>query len=344
MEVGDFGVLKQLGAMSRLRNLEVAERLDLLRPFLADELSAVEAALAIPDRERAVQLGAHRLLARGGKRLRPICVALASKLGTGFGREALDLAVAAELVHNATLLHDDVVDMGESRRGAPSTRVVYGNAISIFAGDWLLIDALRRVHRSSRADVMERLLNAIDEMIVAESIQLERRGRLHASLDDWTVVAAGKTAALFRWAMYAGARAGGLSAAQSESLERFGQHVGLAFQAIDDVLDLAGDPTVTGKAPFADLREGKASLPIVIALRTHPELEASLRAAASGPLDDDDGARLSRRIGAVGALDEARCFADEHVARAIAILDAFELTPARAALVGIARALTAREL
>ena len=342
--LGESGVLDQLGTMSRARNLKVAERLDHVRPLLADDLAAVEAALAIPNGERAIHLSAAHLLARGGKRLRPICVALASKLGTGFGPRALDLAVAAELVHNATLLHDDVVDLGASRRGAPTARVVYGNAISIFAGDWLLIDALRRVRRSSSADVLERLLDVIDEMIVAESKQLEHRGQLSTAIEDWTSVAAGKTAALFRWAMYAGARAGGSSEAQAVALEQFGQHLGLAFQAIDDVLDLAGNASVTGKALFADLREGKASLPIVLALRVRPELERSLRAVAEGGLDEDAGARLAKDIATTGAIEEARRFAETEVANAVALLDAFDAGPARAALVGIAHAMTAREL
>jgi len=342
--LGESGVLDQLGTMSRARNLKVAERLDHVRPLLAEDLAAVEAALAIPEGERAIHLSAGHLLARGGKRLRPICVALASKLGSGFGPRALDLAVAAELVHNATLLHDDVVDLGASRRGAPTARVVYGNAISIFAGDWLLIDALRRVRRSSSADVLERLLDVIDEMIVAESRQLERRGQLSIAIEDWTSVAAGKTAALFRWAMYAGGRAGGCSEAQASALEQFGQHVGLAFQAIDDVLDLAGNASVTGKVLFADLCEGKASLSIVLALRARPELEHSLRAVAETGLDEEAGARLTKEIASTGALDEARRFADTEVAAAIALLDAFEAGPARAALVGIAHAMTAREL
>jgi octaprenyl-diphosphate synthase len=342
--MGGPGVLEQLGTMSRARNLRAAERLDHVRPLLAEDLAAVEAALAIPHHERAVHLSARHLLERGGKRLRPVCVALASRLGSGFGPAALDLAVAAELVHNATLLHDDVVDLGTSRRGAPTARVVYGNAISIFAGDWLLIDALRRVRRSASADVLERLLDVIDEMIVAESMQLERRGRLASSLDDWTSVAAGKTAALFRWAMYAGARAGGLRESQASSLERFGEHMGLAFQAIDDVLDIAGNADVTGKALFADLREGKASLPIVIALRARPDLEPDLRAAADGALDDEMGARLARSIAATGALDETRRFADDRISDAITILDAFESTPARAALAAIAHAMIAREV
>jgi octaprenyl-diphosphate synthase len=200
------------------------------------------------------------------------------------------------------------------------------------------------VRRSSTADVLERLLDVIDEMIVAESKQLERRGRLEASLDEWRSVAAGKTAALFRWSMYAGGRAGGLSAAQSDSLERFGEHLGLAFQAIDDVLDLSGDPAITGKALFADLREGKASLPIVLALRARPELEVVLRSAADAGLDEERGARLAREIAATGAVDTARRFAEEQVALAIDILEPFDTSTARLALVGIAQAMTTREV
>jgi octaprenyl-diphosphate synthase len=144
--------------------------------------------------------------------------------------------------------------------------------------------------------------------------------------------------------MYAGGRAGGSSEAQAAALEQFGQHVGLAFQAIDDVLDLAGNASVTGKALFADLREGKASLPIVLALRARPELERSLRAVAETGLDEEAGARLTKEIAATGALEEARRFADTEVAAAIALLDAFDAGPARTALVGIAHAMTAREL
>lgn len=337
-------VLEQLGTMSRARNLRAADRLEQLRPLLVDDLAAVEAALSLPTQERAVHSGAQHLLARGGKRLRPICLALASRLGTGFDARALDLAVAAELVHSATLLHDDVVDLGAARRGAPTARVIYGNAISIFAGDWLLIDSLRRVRRSSSADVLERLLDVIDEMIVAESRQLERRGRLSSSMDDWNAVASGKTAALFRWAMYAGARAGGLGAHDAQALEGFGEHLGLAFQAVDDVLDLTGDPGTTGKALFADLREGKASLPIVLALRERPELEATLLRAAQSDLDDALGVRLAGEVAATGAIDATRRFADDHVGRACAVLEAFRGGAARAALVSIAHAMTAREV
>jgi octaprenyl-diphosphate synthase len=265
-----------------------------------------------------------------------VCVLLASKLGHGVTPSALELAVAAELVHSATLLHDDVVDDAPSRRGATTARIVYGNAISIFAGDWLLVDSLRRVRRAAPPDVLELLLDVIDEMIVAESLQLERRGRLAATFDDWSLVAEGKTAALFRWAMYAGARAGGLDIERATALERFGRELGLAYQAVDDVLDLAGDAALTGKSLFADLREGKGSLPVVFALRSEPTLATALVA------DSVDLPAVAARITALGALDEARAYATARTTAAIAALTPFEQSEAREAIADIARGLTAR--
>src|SRR5439155_11378446 len=120
-----------------------------------------------------------------GKHLRPLCVALASRLGAGFTAPARSLAVAVELVHSATLLHDDVVDVADRRRGEPSARIVYGNAASIFAGDWLLVAALRRIAATGIDGLLERMLAVIDDMIAAESLQLERRGRLAGDRDDY---------------------------------------------------------------------------------------------------------------------------------------------------------------
>jgi octaprenyl-diphosphate synthase len=324
--------------LQRLSTLAAGSELPALSARLASlaELVAVDQArveLAMPAMRSdasAVERGAHHLLARGGKRLRPMFVALASRLGTGFDDRALLLAVAVELVHNATLLHDDVVDLGDVRRGAPAARVMFGNAVSIFAGDWLLIDALRRVQRAQVPDTFERLLAVIEEMILAESIQLEQRNAPTASVARWLEVVEGKTAALFRWAMYAGGRAGGLPDEQCEALERFGRHIGVAFQAIDDVLDFSGDPNITGKHLFADLREGKLTYPILIAC----ERDSSLRARiASG--ECDDAASIVERT---GAIETARAFAFEHCARAKHELAPLPAGPALDALITLADA------
>ena len=222
----DTSVMDRLGAGCRDAGLDrLAERMAMLRDIAATDLRAVEAALAeLPVSGTVVVRGALHLVALGGKRLRPLCVALAARAGRGFGPAAHELAVAVELVHNATLLHDDVVDLGDVRRGAPTTRALYGNAASIFAGDWLLTEALRRVRRADVPGTLDRLLDVIQDMIAAESQQLENRGRLVADRGDLQAVhrRAGKTAALFRWAMDAGARAGGLAEPHCQALEACG--------------------------------------------------------------------------------------------------------------------------
>src|SRR5258708_7986151 len=222
---------------------------------------------------------ANRLVSSGGKRLRPLCVALAARLGTGFSETVRDLAIAAVLVHSATLLHDDVVDMGVKRRGADAARVIYGNAASIFAGDWLLVEALTRVQRAKMGDVTDRALSVLGEMLEAEALQLARRGKVSGTLDDYLAVARGKTASLFRWAMFAGARAGGLDAPRREALERFGELIGLAFQIVDDVLDIEGDAPLLGKNLFADIREGKLTFPLMKTLERDVPLRGELETA-----------------------------------------------------------------
>jgi octaprenyl-diphosphate synthase len=234
-------VLDRLAQTSSARGVsQLGERLASLDRWVRDDLVEFEAELVkLPRGARVVHAAAHHLLDLSGKHLRPLCVALASRFGEGFTPRARGLAVAVELVHSATLLHDDVVDVAERRRGQPTASVVYGNAASIFAGDWLLVAALRRIAATGVEGLLDRMLAVIDEMIVAESVQLERRGKLTGAREDYFTIVEGKTAALFRWAMVAGARAAGLPAAAETALERFGLHLGVAFQAVDDELDFA---------------------------------------------------------------------------------------------------------
>ena len=212
-------VLSTKSAAGTLRRVEevtaphvedgLTSRLAELRLWIAADLVDVDAALASLEPGDTPMHGAARhLLDLGGKRLRPLCVALAARAGSGFDRAARDLAVAAELVHSATLLHDDVVDLGDRRRGAPTARVIYGNIASIYAGDWLLVEALRRIRSTGHLDLLDRALDTLDQLLGAEALQLALRGTVPARSSYFEVVE-GKTASLFRWAMAAGARAGG---------------------------------------------------------------------------------------------------------------------------------------
>jgi octaprenyl-diphosphate synthase len=285
--------------------------------------AALEAVCAGGSREYPVEKSVRHLLRLKGKRLRPMCVALAARLGHGFDRRAELIAVAAELVHAATLLHDDVVDLGDHRRGQPTARVVYGNAASIFGGDWLLVEALRRIQRAGVPGVLEDVLDVLREMLAAESLQLACRGRFDPSMGVYMRVVEGKTASLFRWALAAGGRAGGLDEVGCHALATYGQKLGVAFQVVDDVLDVAGDATALGKSVYADLREGKSTYPLLVALEREPSLLPLVRAGC----DEGDEARLARVGGAVaealartGALREARAFATHLSSQAAAAL------------------------
>lgn len=342
-------VLRRLQSLCGENGLPTLERdlADLAR-FVGGDLAPVDAALRAVGGERLAHEGAAHLLSLGGKRLRPICVAIASKLGRGFDDRALAVAVAVELVHAATLLHDDVIDAADTRRGEPTARALWGNAVSIYAGDWLLVEALRRVASVGHPDLLTSLFNVIDEMIVAESIQLESRGKLDVDRARWFRVAEGKTAALFRFGMRAGARVAGLSDAEIVALERYGNHLGIAFQAVDDVLDFGGDPERTGKALFTDLREGKATYPLILAVQREPEAAALLREVAEAD-DAELATSLGRRHGEVlallertSALEDARSFAEAEADRAVEALEVFQRGPAVEALTTVARAAVAR--
>jgi octaprenyl-diphosphate synthase len=213
---------------------------------------------------------------------------------------------------------------------------VYGNAASIFAGDWLLVAALRRIAAAGVDGVLDRMLAVIDEMIAAESIQLERRGNVTGGRDDYFAIVEGKTAALFRWAMIAGARVARLPGAAEAALERFGLHLGVAFQAVDDELDYADG---TGKDPLADLREGKITYPLVIALERDPALHGRLVALLAEPEPRrDELLAIAAAVRATGALAATRELAEDHVERALAVLEELPAGAPRDALVTVALA------
>ena len=355
-------VIDRLARLSATRGTPgLGDRLASLGRWVRADLADFEVELdALPRGARVVHAAAHHLLDLRGKHLRPLCVALASRFGDGFTPRARGLAVAVELVHTATLLHDDVVDLAERRRGQAAACVVFGNAASIFAGDWLLVAALRRIAAAGVDGLLDRMLAVIDEMIQAESLQLERRGRidpagraepaplhLGGDRDAYFRIVEGKTAALFRWAMVAGARAAGLDAAAEAALDRYGLHLGVAFQAVDDELDFADG---TGKDPLADLREGKITFPLVVALERDPELRPRLVAALADPAGRSTSdplhvgaapgelAAIAAAVRATGALTATRRLADDHARRALDALDVLPVGAARDALETVALA------
>ncbi|MCB9645897.1 MAG: polyprenyl synthetase family protein [Deltaproteobacteria bacterium] len=334
-----LGVLRDLTAGEGLTGLSAA--LAQLRAYVGEDLERVEHELEhVPRAQDVVGRSLHHLLTLDGKRLRPLCVALAARIGRGGGPAVVRLATAVELVHSATLLHDDVVDDGTLRRGRPTARVLYGNAASVFAGDWLLIEALRRVQGAGVPGVMEALLATIDEMIRAEALQLECRGRLVLDEDVYFRVVEGKTAALFRWAMQAGAAAGGLAPEAQEALMAYGMDLGVAFQIIDDALDLAGDAEATGKALFTDLFEGKMTYPLLVGAEADPALRGLVEdaMASEAGVDAKVATKVVAALRRTGALEATRKKAEAHARRAGEHLEAVPDGVARRALTLVAQA------
>jgi octaprenyl-diphosphate synthase len=350
-------VFDSLEGVCAARGLDdLAGRLLELRTWLADDLADVEAALAEAgrgepgsDADSAAHEAVRHLLDQDGKRLRPICVALAARAGAGFSETARTYAVAVELVHNATLLHDDVVDVGDLRRGSPAARVIYGNAASIFGGDWLLIDALCRIQAAGQPDVLTRMMDVVKEMVIAESMQLGRRGKVRASEADYFRIIEGKTASLFRWAMFAGARAGGVEGPAVAALEAYGLKLGVAFQLVDDLLDVAGDPATTGKAVLTDLREGKMTYPLILAMQREPSLAPLLERLSSSDegsdvshVDPALAARIPLVMGAAGVTEDCLALANKLCREAIRALGALPPSRARTALESVALATVRR--
>jgi octaprenyl-diphosphate synthase len=298
----------------------LANRLGDLWTWLAVDLSALESSLADVGAGQP-DLGwrsARYLLARPGKRIRPVCLALAARLGDRpMDKQVREAAIACELVHAATLLHDDVVDEGHMRRGAPAARRVYGNSACVLGGDHLLVDALQHVQRSVPS-MHGASLETLAEMVSAEAMQLQRRRRFDPDRAAYMTIVRGKTAALFRWALQAGGVLGGLDDAAVAALGRFGMSLGVAFQMIDDALDLDGDPSETGKSACADIREGKMTWPLLLASERCDEIAARLRvvAASDADIDADVAADLVARIAATGALTDTRSEAEAHANRA----------------------------
>lgn len=324
----------------------LADRLSDMVAFVGQDLEAFEGELAsLPRSSRRVSRSAMHLVDLGGKRLRPMCLILAARMGSGFDERVLDLAVAIELVHSATLLHDDVVDLSDIRRGAPTARAVYGNAASIFAGDWLLIEALQRVHRSRLPECLEELFAIIEEMIFAESLQLETRGSISTDRDLYFQVVEGKTASVFRWAMSAGARVGGLGDSQRRALIDYGRHLGITFQATDDLLDLTGDTATTGKGLFTDLREGKMTFPLIVAVERDPGLRPVIEdILADETVSDAAAATVVASLKATQAVEECLALARRHSAEALAALEPLPANRARHALATVAETIVDRDL
>lgn len=211
-------------------------------------------------------IGRH-LVATKGKRVRPALVLLAAKIGLPDTEAALRAALAIELIHTATLLHDDSIDRSYLRRGRPTVNKLWDDQVSMIMGDHLFCRAFRLLHEGGLCDVATVVSEGTDRMTYGEMVQMDWRGRFDISEDTYLDIIRHKTASLFESACLAGAIVGGLSADARSAVRAYGGHMGTAFQIIDDVLDFVGNADVMGKPVGNDLRDARVTLPLIVALR-----------------------------------------------------------------------------
>ncbi|HEY2106733.1 MAG TPA: polyprenyl synthetase family protein [Candidatus Binataceae bacterium] len=208
-----------------------------------------------------------------GKRLRPLMALLSGGAVGSIQREHVDLAVVVELIHIATLIHDDIVDEAERRRSQPTVNARWGNSLSVLLGDCLFAHALHLSANFENAEVGRAIARAARDVCSGEIIQTQRRFDLHLAIDDYLRIIQMKTGALFAVGAEMGAILSGADAATALGLKEFGMRVGTAYQIYDDCLDIAGDEEATGKTLGTDLRKGKLTLPVLMLLRSAPAVE-----------------------------------------------------------------------
>ena len=282
-----------------------------------------------------------RMLAAGGKRLRPRLTLLAAESGGGTAAEHLELAAYMELIHVATLIHDDVVDQAATRRGVNSTAADFGNRISVLAGDYLFAWIFKNVTANYAPPIPHILSATLADICDGEVLQLRALGNLALRVPEYTEIVVKKTAALFSAAAECGAHAVGAQPLRIKALRDFGTYYGIAFQMRDDLLDMTADEATVGKPVGNDLRERKVTLPLILALETAgPEFRAEVERF----FDDDDESReriaaIVRGIGAAGGYERTREAIRQYAERAVQSLAPLGASPARPELVKLAESL-----
>ena len=240
-----------------------AEVFELLR----DDLAAIEREFGrdTVSGVRAITEIGEYLRGGGGKRIRPALLLLSSKLFNYEGRGAVKLGAVVEIIHTATLVHDDIIDEAKTRRGRPAANTQWGNSKCVLAGDWLYMQAFKVAVQERNFRILDALIDLTQQMVEGELLQIEKLGKLIALEEHFDLIYR-KTACLFSVCMRLGAILGGATPEQEDQVGRYGRDLGMAFQIVDDVLDLTASETVLGKPVASDLREGKVTMAVIHAL------------------------------------------------------------------------------
>jgi octaprenyl-diphosphate synthase len=241
----------------------------------------------------------------GGKRIRPALLLLSTKLLDYQGQGAVRLGAVVEIIHTATLVHDDIIDEAKTRRGRPAANTQWGNSKCVLAGDWLYMQAFKIAVQERNFRILDTLIELTQQMVEGELLQMEKLGLL-ISLDEHFDLIFRKTACLFSVCMRLGAILGGATTEQEAALGRYGHDLGMAFQIVDDVLDLTASEDVLGKPVASDLREGKATMAVIHAVeRCTPQerlkIETVLQHGAFNGVSHPEILEILQRYGSLEA-------------------------------------------
>ena len=289
--------------MSASTAINGKEVFDLLR----DDLAALEGEFGrdtVSGVQAITEIGEY-LRAGGGKRIRPALLLLSAKLLDYQGRGAIRLGAVVEIIHTATLVHDDIIDEAKTRRGRPAANTQWGNSKCVLAGDWLYMQAFKIAVQERNFRILDTLIELTQQMVEGELLQMEKLGNL-ITLDEHFDLIFRKTACLFSVCMRLGAILGGATTEQEAALGRYGHDLGMAFQIVDDVLDLTASEEVLGKPVASDLREGKATMAVIHAVeRCTPQerlkIETVLQHGAFNGVSHAEVLEILQRYGSLDA-------------------------------------------
>ena len=283
------------------------------------------------------EIGTH-LIGAGGKRLRPALVLLSARaLGTSDPKIPRLLAAVVEFIHTATLLHDDVVDHSDLRRGRQTANALWGNAGAVLSGDFLYSRSFQMMVEAGLPAVMEVMANATNAIAEGEVLQLMNQHDPDVDQSRYERVIELKTAVLFRAAAELGAIAAGADATARARMVQYGHALGMAYQLVDDVLDYTADPEISGKALGNDLAEGKPTLPLIHAMQTASQSDAELIRTAIREGQTDAMQQIIKIVDGSGSIPYTRALAEQHAGIALKAIDGLSETPYRTSLENLAR-------
>ncbi|MET1014575.1 MAG: heptaprenyl diphosphate synthase component II [Paenisporosarcina sp.] len=308
-------------------------KLSMLYSDMRSDLDLIEKELevAVNSSSHLLNDASLHLLHAGGKRIRPVFVLLAAKFGDYQIDRIKDVAVPLELIHMASLVHDDVIDDSEMRRGQLTVKAQWNNRVAMYTGDFIFARALEYITNFSNTEAHRILSYTMVEICVGEIIQIEDKYKIDQRLQDYFRRIKRKTALLISSSCQLGAVVSGADAKTTMHLKRFGYYVGMSFQIIDDILDFTSTDKELGKPAGSDLLQGNITLPILF-LKDDPAFRKDFERAMSGDLTEDERLELVKRVRQSDAINKAKQISDRYLQKAMKEIDALPDQPAKKTL------------